>query len=332
MSSARDGNSEGVAGAHPGPGTILQTLIAVNLALGVCSSLFLLGLPSDPEHAVVGRYSLERVLLISGILVSTIALAILTLTLALKRTWRKSLAERFFGGRGWARRYLPVAALLMLSLYITPLLFFPTRLEGLTADHYIRLAPYLLWPWALLASSALGSWYLGTRPRLHVDSRTAERIAVAGLFLVSFAARAPLSGYGLPYQSVWDEIVTYPRALELLSGRTILEAGSVPGYGRALLWRPPYLHHGGRADCRAVRDAQNRTSPQHQSVLFACRWGGYGVRGRPRLGSTPSVSQAPVRSDQQLDADSHLYRASPIHAGGRMGLHRRRADVCDLQP
>jgi hypothetical protein len=233
MSSARDGDSEGVAGAHPGLGTILQTLIAVNLAIGVCFSLFLLGLPSDPEHAVVGGYSLERVLLISGILVSTIALAILTLTLALKRTWRKSLAERFFGGRGWARRYLPVAALLMLSLYITPFLFFPTRLEGLTADHYIRLAPYLLWPWALLASFALGSWYLGTRPRLHVDSRTAERIAVAGLFLVSFAARAPLSGYGLPYQSVWDEVVTYPRALELLSGRTILEAGSVPGYGRA---------------------------------------------------------------------------------------------------
>jgi hypothetical protein len=126
-----------------------------------------------------------------------------------------------------------VAALLTLSLFIIPLLFFPTRLEGLTADHYIRLAPYLLWPWALLACFALGSWYLGTRPRPDVGFGTAERIAVAGLFLVSFAARAPLSGYGLPYQSVWDEIVTYPRALELLSGKTILEAGSVPGYGRA---------------------------------------------------------------------------------------------------
>jgi hypothetical protein len=66
-----------------------------------------------------------------------------------------------------------------------------------------------------------------------VSPRAAEGIAVVCLFLVSFAARAPLSGYGLPYQSIWDEVVTYTRALELLSGKTILEAGEVPGFGRA---------------------------------------------------------------------------------------------------
>ena len=58
-------------------------------------------------------------------------------------------------------------------------------------------------------------------------------MALLLLFLLSFGARAPLSGYGLPYQAVWDEVVTYPRALELLSGTEILEDGAVPGYGRA---------------------------------------------------------------------------------------------------
>jgi hypothetical protein len=40
-------------------------------------------------------------------------------------------------------------------------------------------------------------------------SPAAEGIAAIGLFLISFIARA-LTGYALPYQSVWDEVVTYP--------------------------------------------------------------------------------------------------------------------------
>jgi hypothetical protein len=209
-----------------------MTLSAVNIALGVCFFLFLLLLPSDPDRAVIGRYSRERFLLISGILVATVALVAFALASALNQNWRASFGTRLFGRRGLARRYLPLACLLAMALSLVPLLFFPTRLEGLTTFHYIRLAPYLLWPWAFLASLAVVPWILEARPRLHVTPRGAEGIALIGLFLVSYATRAPLSGYGLPYQSVWDEVVTYTRALELLSGRTILQAGMVPGYGR----------------------------------------------------------------------------------------------------
>jgi hypothetical protein len=181
---------------------------------------------------VIGRYSRERILLITGILIPTVALVAFALAIALNQSRRTSLGSRLFGRKGLARRYLPAACLLALALTLVPLLFFPTRLEGLTTFHYVRLAPYLLWPWAFLASVAIVPWILEVRPRLQVTPRTGEGIALIGLFLVSYATRAPLSEYGLPYQSVWDEVVTYSRALELLSGKTILQAGMVPGYGR----------------------------------------------------------------------------------------------------
>jgi hypothetical protein len=233
MSSQASGSSAGDAVPDSDARVALRVLLAVNLTLGVFFFLFLLALPSSPASAVIGRYSKDRLILLSGISAATVALVIASVGLSLKPRWRTSLAGYLYGRGGRVRRHLPVVGLLLMSVYLIPLLILPAQLEGLTTYHYTRLAPYLLWPWALLGSLALTPWIVRTRPRLRVHPSAAEAIAVASLILISFAARAPLSGYGLPYQAVWDETVTYPRALELLSGRTILQSGAVPGYGRA---------------------------------------------------------------------------------------------------
>jgi len=215
------------------PGSALLTGLTVNLALGIIFLVYLLVLPSDPENALVGRYSQQRVLLLAGILAAIIASAAPVLALSVKRPWRQSLGEMVLGKNGFVKQILPFSPLLLAPLFLVPLLFLPAQLEGLTTYHYSRLAPYLLWPLAFSGALGVGYWLLWTPPRLHLGSKTTEGIAVVFLFLLSFAARAPLSGYGLPYQAVWDEVVTYPRALELLSGMEILEEGTIPGYGRA---------------------------------------------------------------------------------------------------
>lgn len=230
------------------PGNALLTVLAANLALGIGFFFYLLVLPSDPENALVGRYSQDRVLLLAGILAAIIALAALVLTLSVKRPWRQSLGETVLGKNGIVRRILPFSPLLLASLFLVPLLFLPAQLEGLTTYHYSRLAPYLLWPLAFAGALGVGYWLLWAPPQLHLGPKAAEGIAMVFLFLLSFAARAPLSGYGLPYQSVWDEVTTYPRAMELLSGKTLLEGDTVPTYGRASYGDPViYLTAAGQA-------------------------------------------------------------------------------------
>jgi len=223
---------EQIRGA-PRPGGALLAVLTANLALGIIFLVYLLVLPSDPENALVGRYSQDRVLLLAGILAAIIAFASLVLALSVKRPRRQSLGETVLGENGMVKRILPFSPLLLASLFAVAVIFLPEQLEGLTTYHYSRLAPYLLWPLAFALSFAAGYWVLWHRPRMWVSSKAAEGGALLAIFLLSFAARASLSGYGLPYQSVWDEVVTYPRALELISGKTILENGGMPGYGRA---------------------------------------------------------------------------------------------------
>lgn len=56
---------------------------------------------------------------------------------------------------------------------------------------------------------------------------------MATLFIVSFSARANMTGYGLPYQNVWDEVVTYPQAMRMLVEPGLKPYSDVPGYGKA---------------------------------------------------------------------------------------------------
>lgn len=231
-------HSDEESGSSARPGSALLIVLAANLALGIGFFVHLLVLPSDPENALIGRYSQQRVLLLSGILAVIITLAALVLALSVKRGWRQSLGETVLGKNGLVRRLLPFSPLLLAALFLVPLLFLPAQLEGLTTYHYPRMAAYLLWPLAFAGALGVGYWLLWAPPRLHLGPKAAEGLAIVFLFLLSFAARAPLSGYGLPYQSIWDEVVTYPRALELLSGQTILEEGMVPGYGRAMYGDP----------------------------------------------------------------------------------------------
>jgi hypothetical protein len=68
----------------------------------------------------------------------------------------------------------------------------------------------------------------------HAPSSLADWVAVIVLFAIAFSTRARLTGYGLPYQGVWDEAVTYPQALQMLTVPGLKPAAiDVPGYGTA---------------------------------------------------------------------------------------------------
>jgi hypothetical protein len=65
-------------------------------------------------------------------------------------------------------------------------------------------------------------------------SSLADWVAVIVLFAIAFSTRARITGYGLPYQGVWDEAVTYPQALQMLTVPGLKPAAiDVPGYGTA---------------------------------------------------------------------------------------------------
>ncbi len=67
------------------------------------------------------------------------------------------------------------------------------------------------------APSSLGDW-----------------VVMIVLFVLAFSTRARITGYGLPYQGVWDEAVTYPQALQMLTVSGLKPAAiDVPGYGTA---------------------------------------------------------------------------------------------------
>jgi hypothetical protein len=53
------------------------------------------------------------------------------------------------------------------------------------------------------------------------------------LFSISFISRSSMTGYGLPYSTVWDEVVTYPQAIRMLTVPGLKPYSDVPGYGKA---------------------------------------------------------------------------------------------------
>jgi hypothetical protein len=95
-----------------------------------------------------------------------------------------------------------------------------------------------LWPlgvWAVLIAVEGGVvWLLWRLPRrLIIPSWLADTIAISILLVLSLSARLPMTGYALPYQGVWDEVVTYPQAMRMLTSPGLEQTSQVPGYGNA---------------------------------------------------------------------------------------------------
>jgi len=195
--------------------------------------LYLALLPSDVEGRILGPYSAARLLLMAGPLIGAIVMFALGVKTVRDHDWGSRAAFLVYGRKASVPRILIVAALAAVSGIAGVSLYWPQLLLGLTKYHVARLVPYYAWPvviLALLGAAWLAVW---SGKRLRFSSAIWELSAASLLFLVSLSVRYPLTGFGLPYTAVSDEVITYTRALSLIAGPLSAPVASVPGYGRA---------------------------------------------------------------------------------------------------
>ena len=197
---------------------------------GLGAFVFLLFLPSDTTNLWLS-FSRVRWVMLSVALSGALLFA--SLFFASRRwSWLARLAGILFERRG----VIPNLMLVLLSCVVLLsgwLLIFHTQLLLELNEAYLeRLAPFLVWG-LLLAAQLGGLWiWQWRRPQFTFSMINLDISLLLAIWVISMVSRALLTGYGLPYQSVWDEVVTYPQALDMLTTPGLRPYADVPGYGR----------------------------------------------------------------------------------------------------
>jgi 4-amino-4-deoxy-L-arabinose transferase-like glycosyltransferase len=166
-------------------------IIAAGL-LAIVSVGFLASLPSDTERAVLGPFSLSRLVLMLG----PIGIAALVIFLAIRMRKDDSLtallAKKLFAQVSTVPRILLGYVILLLFLIITIANFRPEMLGNLTMAHIQRLLPYLAGPFIILVM-------LGIIWRFLWSSTNNETwfffLLAAGLIAISWIGRLNPGGY-----------------------------------------------------------------------------------------------------------------------------------------
>ncbi len=214
----------------PRPPTSNKTLLRLYFLLaaveGAVALIYLLVLPSDPGGILLG-YSAARVAMISIALLGTIAFIVLTFRPPAR------LANSLFDDQKVIPRLL--FGFLCLSLILGGWLFiYQTETVLKLNEAYLsRLAPFFVWVFLLTFQAAMLWVWRWHRPRLKLQPYTLDAVLLLIIFLLSLGSRSLLTGYGLPYQAVWDEPVTYGPAINMLTTPGLRPSADVPGYGRA---------------------------------------------------------------------------------------------------
>lgn len=94
-----------------------------------------------------------------------------------------------------------------------------------------RIALFSTWIACIAVQWGAAWWIVHKKESLVFPPRMLEAILLLAVFLASLAVRIPMTGYGLPYQGVWDEVVTYPQALRMFVEPGLKPAAYVPAYG-----------------------------------------------------------------------------------------------------
>lgn len=197
---------------------------------GLGAFVYLLLLPSDAGGRWLG-FSGARWAMLSAAMLGALAFAALYLT-GQRWGWFVRLSGALFG----RREFIPNLLLGLLSsafLLSGWLLIFQTQLLLQLNEAYLaRLAAFMIWG-LLLVFQLGGIWiWLWRRPRFNISIFNLDISLLLAIWLISLVSRVLLTGYGLPYQSVWDEVVTYPQALNLFTTSGLHPYADVPGYGR----------------------------------------------------------------------------------------------------
>jgi len=209
----------------------LTLVLGVGCLFGFASLIYLALLPSDVERRILGPYSLARMVLIAGMLCVSALLSWLTLKTAREPRWGDRAGFMVYGRKQTVPSLLVGSVVAGASILMAIVILWPELLLGLTIGHVERLLPYLALPVVLLTALGLTWWRHWSGVRVRVWPVFLDCGLAAVLFGLAVWARLPLTGYALPYQAVWDEVVTYSRGLSLLAGPDTLPVESVPGYG-----------------------------------------------------------------------------------------------------
>jgi len=226
----QENRSAGVS--RQGSSWILPLLAGLGVVEGLAVFAFLLQLPTDPDTRAVAGYSVTRLIMLAGAGLGVALFAAFLVKALRNRPWAGMLAERLFRDPRTVPTGLLAIAILAIGVAGAVILLLPRAVLSLTSDHMLRLWPFVGWG-GLLAGQLGAAWlWVFRRKSLAPSAHGAEALALVALYGVSLAVRVPLTGYGLPYQGMWDEVVTYPQAMRMLTVPGLKPISNVPGYGK----------------------------------------------------------------------------------------------------
>ena len=211
---------------------IVQAYTLVAALEGVLALLYLVLLPTDPENRVFLGFSTQRWVLILVVLLVTLAFSVLYYRSNRPQSWADWLGGVLLGKPGTIPALFAgsVSAVILLLGWL--LLFHLKVIELYRPAYATRLLPLFIWA-GLLIFQVWAAWFwVWVKPSTRISPRLLEAGMLFVLFFTSFLPRAVLTGYGLPYQSVWDEVVTYAQSLQMLTVPGLKPYAVVPGYGR----------------------------------------------------------------------------------------------------
>ena len=220
---------------HPGkvPPWAVPLFFGMAAIEGLAVFGFLVGLPSDPDTRAVFGLSVSRLILLTGVALGGALFAALALKSGRNRLWAHKVAALMFGDP-WI---VPYALLFVVIVAVGAggvlVLSWPEAVASLNPDRLLRLTPPALW--VGLVAAQMGVTWLWIHKHDHVlalAAQSTKALAPLALYGISLAVRVPLTGHGLPYEGVWDEVVTYSQSMRMLTVPGLKPVSNVPGYGK----------------------------------------------------------------------------------------------------
>ncbi|HVN53270.1 MAG TPA: hypothetical protein VMT46_02985 [Anaerolineaceae bacterium] len=206
-----------------------------NLSLGILEGIFffiyLLAMARDLKNSRFLGFSTFRLILLAAVLAITLGLAALLVYLRRRPQTTAKIDAWLLDQENRIPHLLVAYFVAWLALFVGFGLYKQNLLLTLNPYYFQRLLPF--WGWALLLPLQFFLfWFFRWKFRtLTLPANTWDILAVILLLAFSFYGRLSLIHFAAPYQGVWDEVVTYPQALNMLTTPGLKPGLDVPGYG-----------------------------------------------------------------------------------------------------
>ena len=211
----------------------LTTYLWIAAIEGFIISLSLFTLPADPENRIFLNLTRPRLVVFLVLFILTL----LVLGLAIKSTRESSWAQKWSDALMGNQMVVPYITIGLLVVFMlgaaVSILFLTDYFVKLNPASITRLSPPILWLGLLLAQLWLVWGWVWKRHSAKLPRWAWDALAIGVLFIIGLWPRLDMTAYALPYQSVWDEVVTYTPAMKMLTTSGMKPFATVPGYGQA---------------------------------------------------------------------------------------------------